>query len=569
MEWKIAILQPGDHVRVKRDHYNHHGIYVGNGEVIHFTGLSDDGINKPSEVLVRKTSIQFFLKDGVGERAIYSKKERKLLNSPEEIVRLANERLGEGNYDLVSNNCEHFANSVSFKKIKNTRKNQSILRFLARFFVKLTGVIAYWIYVTPRYYWQSKKAKKESKNIKGGAIIISNHTSIFDYYVFMFKHIFHVIHTMVAEVVYEHKSLAHLCRMLENIKIDRNDPSNIKAFKEARDYLDRGKTVLIFPEGHLEDEPGVIDEIKPSVIKLAFETGKPIIPYYLKGNYGLFKRAKVIGGEKIYVRELVKKDKLDAEDVKMLQEYIKSVLKRLKHQLYCIETYKTQAILSRKLFLQDFVKVTSIPIGYCLLRAKKIYVGDKKKVKAALKEKVLLAPNHTSMYDVIFMYLYFFSRRIRILALNKIWEVKILAFGFNRAGVIKYNREAPGGFDLRSFKETSGILEGNGAVVMFPQGHIAKDGLITEKLKPGVATHSLKFNVPVIPIIFADETKFFKLNRIVIGDPIYPHDYIDKDATVSAENIGKYNDIITEKMLDLQEISKKYSRKAKQKGGSL
>lgn len=567
MEWKISILYPGDHIRVKRDHYYHHGIYVGNDEVIHFTGLNNDSIENASEVLVRKTSLEFFLKDGVAEHAVYSRKEKRRLNDQKTICELANSRLGEGNYNLVVNNCETFANEVTFKAQKRFKRHPHVFRFIGRAFVKLSGILPYLIIVSSRWFYSSKKAKKESKNLKGGAIIISNHTSIFDYYMFIYHHFFRVIHTMVAEVVYKYKSLGHLCRLLENIKVERNDPSAIKAYKEAKEYLEKGKTVLIFPEGHLEDKAGEIEEIKPSCIKLAFETNKPIIPYYVKGNYGLFKRAKAIAGEKIYVRELVNKPSLSDEDILMVQNYIKSVLRALKSQLKAIETYKTHALVSKRTYVQDFIKVTSIPIGYLFLRARKIYLGNKKKVKQAMKEKVILAPNHTSFYDVVFMYLYFFSRRIRILALNNIWNVKILAFGFDRSGVIKYNRNAPGGFDLPSYRETSGVLEGNGAVVIFPQGHIASNGgLITETLKPGVATHSLKHNAPIIPIIFADETKMFKKNRIIIGDPIYPHDYVAANEPANVENIEKLNNVLTDKMIALQKQATKYSR-AYKKGG--
>ena len=55
MDWKIAIFTPGDHIRVKRDHYYHHGIFVGNGEVIHYTAEKDDGINKADLENFRKT----------------------------------------------------------------------------------------------------------------------------------------------------------------------------------------------------------------------------------------------------------------------------------------------------------------------------------------------------------------------------------------------------------------------------------------------------------------------------------------------------------------------------------
>ena len=124
MDWKIAIFTPGDHIRVKRDHYYHHGIFVGNGEVIHYTAEKDDGINKASEVFVKKTSIEFFLKNGVGEKALYSRKEKHRLNKPEDIIQLANKSLGRGNYNIISNNCETFANDVSFKKDEKIKKKR-------------------------------------------------------------------------------------------------------------------------------------------------------------------------------------------------------------------------------------------------------------------------------------------------------------------------------------------------------------------------------------------------------------------------------------------------------------
>ena len=38
MQWIIRELLPGDHIRVKRPLYYHHGIYVGKGKVIHYSG---------------------------------------------------------------------------------------------------------------------------------------------------------------------------------------------------------------------------------------------------------------------------------------------------------------------------------------------------------------------------------------------------------------------------------------------------------------------------------------------------------------------------------------------------
>ena len=42
------------------------------------------------------------------------------LPEPEEIVRIALSRLGEGGYDILHNNCEHFVNDCAFGKPTST-----------------------------------------------------------------------------------------------------------------------------------------------------------------------------------------------------------------------------------------------------------------------------------------------------------------------------------------------------------------------------------------------------------------------------------------------------------------
>ena len=436
--------------------------------------------------------------------------------------------------------------------------------FLARCFIKLSGILPFIIFVTPRFFYSSKKAKKESKSLKGGAILIGNHSSTFDYVSYIYKYFFRVIHTFVGPAIYRFKSLRHLCNVMENIEVKKDDPANIEALKKARHYLSKGKTIAIFPEGRFEDNVGEIESFSSSAIRLAFESKTPIIPHYFKGNYGLFKRAKINVGEKIYVHELVKKDTLSEEDIKFVNEYLRERIKKLKHQLYCFETQKTQSIFSWKLFVSDLFKVTGFPIGYCAFWARKVYIGNKKEVRRAMKERVILAPTHTSFFDVPLMYLYFVTRRLRIFSLKEAVSSKLLGPLARRAGVIPYDRDAKGGFDFKAFKTTDEILEGNGCVVMFPQGHIVEDGKLEgHDIKQGLATHSLRRDAPIIPIVFGSKTRIFKLNKIYVGDPIYPKDYFDV-VEPSKENIAKFTEIIQKKMIELQSISQKRVKKAKE-----
>ena len=77
--------------------YKHYGIDCGDGTVIHY--------RKPSEVIER-TSMETFSQGNPVYVAKYSK---GFAYIPDVVVERAKSRLGEHDYNLLSNNCEHFA----------------------------------------------------------------------------------------------------------------------------------------------------------------------------------------------------------------------------------------------------------------------------------------------------------------------------------------------------------------------------------------------------------------------------------------------------------------------------
>ena len=127
-------LKKGDVIGVHRigGVYDHYGIYTGRGKVIHF---SNEGSDFGGDIRVRRATLsQFkngasnvFVVDfeayrdyrenpelfdfaGLFKLAIDSFFDNELtLYSPEETVERAESQLGEGDYNLVFNNCEHFA----------------------------------------------------------------------------------------------------------------------------------------------------------------------------------------------------------------------------------------------------------------------------------------------------------------------------------------------------------------------------------------------------------------------------------------------------------------------------
>lgn len=114
-KWECRRPVKGDHIRVKRYDglYAHHGIYVSDEEVIHFTGTGDDSVLDWSQCRVIKTSLASFLAGGTLEVKDYTDDEFSDLYSVEQIVQYARFCLGDSGYHLIFNNCEHFANACT------------------------------------------------------------------------------------------------------------------------------------------------------------------------------------------------------------------------------------------------------------------------------------------------------------------------------------------------------------------------------------------------------------------------------------------------------------------------
>ena len=99
---KKSELLPGDHICVKRKRkfYTHHGIYAGDGKVIHFSG----SMREKKDPQVRETDLSRFLRGGKLKRCDY---DRRLTGA--ETAGIARGQLHNGGYSMLWNNCEHFA----------------------------------------------------------------------------------------------------------------------------------------------------------------------------------------------------------------------------------------------------------------------------------------------------------------------------------------------------------------------------------------------------------------------------------------------------------------------------
>ncbi|MEE1074704.1 MAG: lecithin retinol acyltransferase family protein [Acutalibacteraceae bacterium] len=113
MEWTVNSPKFGDIIRTKVTFYHHYGIFINENRIIQF-GLPDNVYTPAEEIKVLATDIYTFLQGGELEVGKPTRQELKNMRSPEEIVKLAESRLGQGGYDILHNNCEHFVNECAF-----------------------------------------------------------------------------------------------------------------------------------------------------------------------------------------------------------------------------------------------------------------------------------------------------------------------------------------------------------------------------------------------------------------------------------------------------------------------
>jgi len=96
----VSDPQVGAHLVTPRRGYTHHGIYAGDGTVLHYAGLSRAMRGGPVEIVT--------LSAFAHGRPVYVACRSVLAFAAGEVLKRAHSRLGENEYHLIRNNCEHY-----------------------------------------------------------------------------------------------------------------------------------------------------------------------------------------------------------------------------------------------------------------------------------------------------------------------------------------------------------------------------------------------------------------------------------------------------------------------------
>ena len=186
------------------------------------------------------------------------------------------------------------------------------------------------IFFKRKTYYEDKKS--QGRMVRSGALIISNHYSALDYMVNLFLFPFRKLYVVMAEFVF-HKSkiFNFLTKFHGGIRSDR-DLMSMRFIDDSVEVLEEGRLVQIYPEAHITED-GKMHEFKPSYLMIALRADVPIIPVIIDGNYGLFKRAHVIIGKKIYLTDYCSSLNPTREEIVALNEMVEKKCHELKAEL--------------------------------------------------------------------------------------------------------------------------------------------------------------------------------------------------------------------------------------------
>lgn len=115
MKWAPDKCKAGDMIRIPIGQFYHIGIFVSEDEVIQF-GLPPipENIMPNEQIAVVATDIDVFSCGKIVEVAKLDFKEKLRRYKPQKTVELARSRIGETGYNIIHNNCEHFAYECVF-----------------------------------------------------------------------------------------------------------------------------------------------------------------------------------------------------------------------------------------------------------------------------------------------------------------------------------------------------------------------------------------------------------------------------------------------------------------------
>ena len=198
---------------------------------------------------------------------------------------------------------------------------------------------------------------------------------------------------------------------------------------------------------------------------------------------------------------------------------------------------------------QWFVRITGCILFWILLPTK-LHYEDKSAQNRFIKGRAILMSNHRTVMDVGVMLFVFFSRTLRCLAAELMYQKNFFMTLFLKGiGAIKVDRYSN---NFEWMNKANKVLDKGGVIEIYPEARIPKPDEETPlPFKPSVVHLALTSNAPIIPVF--NQGVYFKgkLNHMIVGKPIYVREWYDTSLS-EKENIAAICEKLRNKVIELE-----------------
>ena len=153
-------------------------------------------------------------------------------------------------------------------------------------------------------------------------------------------------------------------------------------------------------------------------------------------------------------------------------------------------------------------------------------------------ESAMVCCNHYASSDVLIVASKLFKKELNCLAKAELFKNKFSSWFLTKMGAIKVNRGTP---EVSVHKEILKRFKKGGQILIFPEGTRNKAGTHDmAEFKSGAGVYAIKAKVPIIPLMFHHQSKAFKRNYLIVGDPIDLSPFYGKNMHDVKEEVAVY-----------------------------
>jgi len=181
-----------------------------------------------------------------------------------------------------------------------------------------------WMGIYVKVDWRYKPKRKEK------LIVIANHTSFLDIYA-LFATFPGVITFMGKEELGKFPVFGFIYKKMIITVNRKSRASRVESVKQSKEWLDKGFSLCIYPEGGIPKTDTILDGFKKGAFVLALEVNTPIIPILTPDNKDAFPYS-ISKGRPGVIRMVYDKP-VELNESKPLEEWMDYFHKRMKEDL--------------------------------------------------------------------------------------------------------------------------------------------------------------------------------------------------------------------------------------------